>query len=161
MTVAVLGILWFVVLGLGLVVIGTRAMLGSRADARETRVLRRAWGPGMAILLIVLGVAIPAAGVVRSSSADERIEGGIELTQAQVSGRQMFAHSCSTCHTLSASNAAGMVGPNLDAMRPNETLILDAVAHGRARGQGQMPAGLATGQDAKDVAAYVSAVAGR
>ena len=45
-------------------------------------------------------------------------------------------------------------------LHPPKGLILDAIAKGRARGQGQMPAGLVDGQDAQDVAAYVAAVAG-
>ena len=72
----------------------------------------------------------------------------------------MFAANCATCHTLKASNAVGKVGPNLDELHPPKALILDAIANGRARGQGQMPAGLVDGQDAQDVAAYVAAVAG-
>ena len=53
------------------------------------------------------------------------------------------------------------MGPNLDQLRPPKALILDAIQKGRARGQGQMPAGLVDGQDAQDVAAFVAAVAGR
>ena len=33
-------------------------------------------------------------------------------------GRVLFAEKCSTCHTLTASNAVGRVGPNLDVLRP-------------------------------------------
>ncbi|WP_326924500.1 c-type cytochrome [Capillimicrobium parvum] len=85
----------------------------------------------------------------------------MDLTNAQAHGRELFTHNCATCHTLAASNAVGLVGPNLDNLRPNEALVLNAIHQGRARGQGQMPANLVTAQDAKDVAAYVSAVAGR
>ncbi|MEA2255541.1 MAG: hypothetical protein QOG35_1586, partial [Solirubrobacteraceae bacterium] len=49
---------------------------------------------------------------------------------------------------------------NLDNLHPPRALVLDAIEQGRARGQGQMPAGLVDGQDAKDVAAFVVAVAG-
>ena len=38
--------------------------------------------------------------------------------------------------------------------------MLDAIAKGRARGQGQMPALLLTGKEAKDVASFIEAVAG-
>ena len=38
--------------------------------------------------------------------------------------------------------------------------MLDAIINGRARGVGRMPAGLYSGQDAQDVAAYVAKVAG-
>ena len=80
---------------------------------------------------------------------------------AQVNGRAVFGKYCATCHTLKASNAVGKVGPNLDILHPPKGLILDAIANGRARGQGQMPAGLVDGQDAQDEAAYVAAVAGQ
>ena len=85
----------------------------------------------------------------------------MELTASEEAGRAVFAKYCSTCHTLKASNAVGKVGPNLDVLHPPKGLILDAIANGRARGQGQMPAGLVDGEDAQDVAAYVAAVAGR
>jgi mono/diheme cytochrome c family protein len=39
--------------------------------------------------------------------------------------------------------------------------VLDAIKNGRARGVGQMPANLLSGEDAEDVADYVAAVAGR
>ena len=91
----------------------------------------------------------------------ERHTRGVDLTEAQVSGRATFAKYCATCHTLAASNAVGKVGPNLDNLHPPKALILDAIAKGRARGSGQMPAGLVAGQDAQDVADYVAAVAGR
>ena len=73
----------------------------------------------------------------------------------------MFKQHCATCHTLAAANAVGKVGPNLDQLRPPPALIKDAIAKGRARGQGQMPAQLVTGQDANNVAAFVAKVAGR
>ena len=84
----------------------------------------------------------------------------MDLNAAQANGREVFGTYCATCHTLKASNAVGKVGPNLDVLHPPKGLILDAIANGRARGQGQMPAGLVDGQDAQDVAAYVAAVAG-
>ena len=52
------------------------------------------------------------------------------------------------------------MGPDLDTLKPPKGLILDAINNGRARGNGQMPAQLYTGQEAQDVAAYVAKVAG-
>ena len=40
-------------------------------------------------------------------------------------------------------------------------LVIDAIAKGRYRGQGQMPDKLFEGEDARAVAAYVAKVAGR
>ena len=39
--------------------------------------------------------------------------------------------------------------------------VVDAVTYGRARGNGQMPRGLVGAMGARDVAAYLTAVAGR
>jgi hypothetical protein len=39
--------------------------------------------------------------------------------------------------------------------------VLNAIELGRARGNGDMPAGIYTGQQAHDVAEFVAAVAGR
>jgi mono/diheme cytochrome c family protein len=78
----------------------------------------------------------------------------------------VFADRCATCHTLRAANAVGKVGPNLDTLisgvaeNGRKPFILDAVEKGRARGQGQMPAGLVDGQDAQDVAGFVANTAG-
>ncbi|TML97807.1 MAG: cytochrome c [Actinobacteria bacterium] len=80
---------------------------------------------------------------------------------AEVHGRELFTKNCATCHTLRAVNAVGKVGPNLDQLRPPKELVLNAIEAGRARGNGQMPADLVAGQEAKDVAAFVAAVAGR
>jgi mono/diheme cytochrome c family protein len=65
------------------------------------------------------------------------------------------------CHTLKASNAIAEIGPNLDQLRPPKALVLDAIAKGRANGNGQMAAGLYTGQDAEDVANYVAKAVGQ
>ena len=74
--------------------------------------------------------------------------------------------SCANCHTLRASNSVGTVGPDLDVklvgVPPRrQAFVENAVLSGRASGNGNMPAGLYTGEDAKAVAAYVAAVAGR
>ncbi len=39
--------------------------------------------------------------------------------------------------------------------------MLDAIEKGRSRGSGQMAAGLYTGEDAEDVAAYVAKAVGQ
>jgi cytochrome c553 len=86
---------------------------------------------------------------------------GITLTASETAGRTLFAAKCATCHTLSDARAVGRVGPDLDVLRPPAALVLDAIANGRARGQGQMPAGLYSGGDASDVAKFIAAVAGQ
>jgi len=72
-----------------------------------------------------------------------------------------FTATCGGCHTLKDAGTYGRVGPNLDNLRPKAGLTIDAIKNGRARGQGQMPAQLLEGDDARDVARYIEKVAGR
>jgi sulfite dehydrogenase len=38
--------------------------------------------------------------------------------------------SCATCHTLEAAGAQGVIGPNLDVLRPNAQRIRAALEQG-------------------------------
>jgi mono/diheme cytochrome c family protein len=163
MVAAVIFVLVFLVLGLAVVALAFsgRASVRYRRDA-PTRAGRRFVALVVAIVVVGLGLAVPLAiGVVNGNDHAKNAPGGVDLSASQAAGRSVFAKYCSTCHTLKASNAVGKVGPNLDVLHPPKGLILDAIAKGRARGQGQMPAGLVDGEDAQDVAEYVAAVAGR
>jgi mono/diheme cytochrome c family protein len=73
------------------------------------------------------------------------------------SAKAKFVTTCGGCHTLADAGTHGTVGPNLDGLKPN----LATVEHQIANGGGIMPAGLLKGQDLKDVAEYVSSVAGK
>jgi mono/diheme cytochrome c family protein len=116
----------------------------------------------LAVVFIGFGVVIPLL-VVRHNADDQADAaiGGVKLSAAQERGRELFKQRCATCHTLEDAGAVGLVGPNLDNLRPAKELTLDAIEKGRARGQGQMPAQLVTGPDAQDVADYVATVSGR
>jgi mono/diheme cytochrome c family protein len=163
MVAAVIFVLVFLVLGLAVVALAFsgRASVRYRRDA-PTRAGRRFVALVVAIVVVGLGLAVPLAiGVVNGNDHAKNAPGGVDLSASQAAGRSVFAKYCATCHTLKASNAVGRVGPNLDVLHPPKGLVLDAIAKGRARGQGQMPAGLVDGEDAQDVAAYVAAAAGR
>jgi cytochrome c6 len=74
-------------------------------------------------------------------------------------GKKVFASAgCTTCHTLADAGSSGTVGPNLDQAKPSSDLVVMRVTNG----QGVMPPfkGQLTEQEIKDVAAYVSSVAG-
>ena len=165
MIAALLFVLFFLALGIGVVFI---ALSGGASGARQrmqqqSRGRRGGRGGGLAVAIVILGlgVAVPVAIAISNNSHDaHQAPGGVDLNAAEVKGRSVFAQKCSTCHTLSASNAVGRVGPNLDNLRPPKGLVLDAIKNGRARGQGQMPAGLVDGDDAQNVAAYIAATAG-
>jgi mono/diheme cytochrome c family protein len=152
----------FIALGLSVVLVALRGRgPGAGAPTTESRATRRAWGVGLGLLIAVIGIAIPALVLAADGDdAAKKAPHGVDLNASATRGRQLFAENCSTCHTLAASNAVGKVGPNLDAIHPPVGLVLNALEKGRARGAGQMPALLLQGQDAKDVAAYVAAVAG-
>jgi mono/diheme cytochrome c family protein len=151
----------FLSLGLGVVFAAFRG--GSRRRGRQgppSPASRRAMGAAVGAVIIAIGVAVPAL-VLAANGADDKGPGGVTLTEADLRGREIFAKNCATCHTLRGANGVGLVGPNLDELRPPKALTLDAIARGRARGQGQMPPGLVDGQEAQEVAGFVAKVAGR
>ena len=88
----------------------------------------------------------------------------------QVNGKKLFAEKCGSCHALARAATKGVQGPDLDqAFGParrdglGETTVEGVVLRqiGNVRRNSKMPADLVTGQDARDVAAYVAAVVGQ
>jgi mono/diheme cytochrome c family protein len=140
------------------------AFSGGPAGARR-RVESRRGGKAMAVLflgaLVVLGIAIPAAVIASEKNDDSIPEAGItDLTELQKHGQELFGQRCKQCHTLAAANANAKIGPNLDEIRPQKGLVLDAIKNGRARGNGQMPAAIVEGEDAEAVAQFVAVAVG-
>ena len=162
MTTLIFVLVW-VLLGLGLLVIALsggpsgaagRMMSTSRAGRRAATVL-------FVLAVLVLGAAVPAYVVAAVLDKDDIPTANVsDLTEAEKHGRELFGQRCANCHTLKASNAIAEVGPNLDTLRPNKALVLDAIEKGRANGNGQMAAGLYTDGDADDVASYVAKAVG-
>lgn len=74
-------------------------------------------------------------------------------------GKQLFAATCGRCHTLKAAGTSGEVGPNLDQLKPDLARVLAAIKNG-GTGLGIMPVNLYTGQQAQQVAEFVSQAAG-
>jgi mono/diheme cytochrome c family protein len=90
-------------------------------------------------------------------------------------GEQKFTEKCGSCHVLAAAGTNAEVGPNLDlAFQASRESGMDQdTIEGVVEGQIEnprpaspedtrvyMPANLVTGDDARDVAAYVANVAG-
>ena len=163
MTTLIFVLVW-VVLGLGLLFI---AMSGGPSGAAgrlmsTSRVGRRVAIVLFALSLVLLGAVIPAAVVSAVSNRNDIPEANVSnLTEAEEHGRELFGLRCANCHTLAAANAIASVGPDLDQLRPNKALVLDAIENGRSRGNGQMAGGLYTGQDADDVASFVAKAVGQ
>ncbi|MEA2192012.1 MAG: cytochrome [Solirubrobacteraceae bacterium] len=158
---AAIFLVFFIGLGLGVVFV---AMRGGPRGVRDTleRGRRRPLHMAefvVAGVIVLFGLAVPTI-VLRGDQAKAGPGGG-KLSSAQADGRKLFAGKCAQCHTLGDANAVGKVGPNLDLLAPTSGLTLNAIAQGRARGTGQMPAQLLDGQDAKNVAQYIEDVAGR
>jgi plastocyanin len=98
-----------------------------------------------------------------------------------VNGKQQFVAKCGACHTLARANTTGVVGPNLDEAFQRaridgfgqdtfEGVVHRQILHPAIRPQHDpqtgkelplMPADLVTGEDAKDVAAYVASAAAK
>jgi len=141
------------------------AFTGGRRGTKSTgpsRGASRLLYTGVAIVCVGIGLGLPLLLLINNAAdADRTTVGGVDLTATQAKGRELFASNCATCHTLQASNSVGVTGPNLDVLRPAAGLVENAILVGRAQGNGNMPVGLLTGDDAKAVADYVAAVAGR
>jgi glucose dehydrogenase/mono/diheme cytochrome c family protein len=73
-------------------------------------------------------------------------------------GKTIFTTNCASCHTLSEAGTTGTVGPNLDELEPEKSLVETQVTNGG----GPMPAfsGILSPQEIEAVAEYVSTVAG-
>ena len=99
-----------------------------------------------------------------------------------VNGKTLFAEKCTACHVLERAGATGTTGPDLDAAFPQsradglgestfEGVVYGQILHpnrnpqlnpeNRRETTPQMPANIVTGQDARDVAAYVAYAAGK
>lgn len=149
------------------------AMRGGPRGARES--LHTESKAGQAVvwaavaLAIAAGLAVPALVLAfNGANKDSVVVGGVKLTAEQQHGRVLFSETCAVCHTLAATNSEGHVGPNLDQRLGSEiateagrrALVLSAIAEGRARGNGDMPAGLYQGREAEAIADFLAAVAG-
>jgi mono/diheme cytochrome c family protein len=136
---------------------GARARLAS-----QSRGTRRLALFNFVLGLLILGLGIPAAVIATVDNRNDIPTANVNnLTTAEEHGRELFGQRCRNCHTLKAANAVAQVGPNLDNLRPPKNLVLDAIHHGRARGNGQMAADLVQGKDADDVASFVAKAVGQ
>ena len=71
----------------------------------------------------------------------------------------LFTQNCASCHTLAAAHAKGTVGPNLDQLKPSQSVV----DHQVTNGGGGMPAfgGRLSAKQIAAVAQYVASSAGR
>jgi mono/diheme cytochrome c family protein len=163
-------VIFWVLIGLAVFFL---AMRGGPRGARESLHTESKVGQAAVMLGIVLvfafGLIVPALVLAHNGAHEASVaHGGVHLNAQEQHGRYLFSLSCGGCHTLKAANAVGHIGPDLDIRLGSEipteegrrALVLNAIAEGRARGLGQMPAQLYQGKDAESIADFVAAVAG-
>ena len=112
---------------------------------------------------VLIAVLLVAGGLAGCGGSGVSAPGEADLAN----GKTQFQQKCGGCHVLADAGTSGTLGPNLD----------DAYAGSRIEGLKQssfealvrqqideadepMPRHLVTGDDARDVAAYVASVAG-
>jgi cytochrome c551 len=160
---AIAAALAFILVGAGVFAVAMRGgprKRGAGAPHLADRTSNRLVGT-VAVVLLAFGIAVPTLVLAFNGANRASIgPGGVSLNTAEQHGRYLFSEVCSSCHTLSGADAVARIGPNLDILQPPYALVLNAIEQGRARGMGDMPAGLYQGRDAQDVARFVSAVAG-
>jgi Cytochrome c len=132
----------------------------------------RALNITLVVVYIGCGVCVPLLFIFGNHDKSNAQVGGVRLTAAMQSGRELFGEHCAVCHTLAADNAVGKIGPDLDALKPTKPTILHTIANGclqvpvgkdystECLGYGTMPADIVEGRQALDVAEFVSKVAG-
>ena len=121
------------------------------------------WRPILAAAGAVVALALAVAGCGSPAQGDDA-----DL----VNGKRLFVGegTCGSCHTLARAGTRGTQGPNLDAAFANarEEGMGESVIEGVVHEQIQYPLrssimkpDLVTGQDARDVAAYVAHAAAK
>jgi mono/diheme cytochrome c family protein len=142
---------------------GARQSLHTESDASQRLITLGV------IVMFAFGLAVPAIVLAFNGKHKASVAvGGVHLTPKQQAGRELFATRCAVCHTLAATKSVGRIGPDLDVRVGDDistaagrkALVENAIAEGRARGLGQMPALLYQGKEAEEVASFVAAVAG-
>lgn len=122
----------------------------------------------IAVFLAAASVGLAACGssssesssTTTTTSATAVATTGPSTTKvASAVGEKVFASNCAQCHTLAAAGSSGQVGPNLDALAPDEARVNAQVTNG---GNG-MPAfaDVLTEAQISAVSAYVADSAGK
>jgi mono/diheme cytochrome c family protein len=120
-------------------------------------------------LAITGGLLAVATGAVACGS--QGISSEISSQPANVQhGAQLFSERCSGCHTLGVVGAQGTTnnvrerervdGPNFNTRHETADNVLYAIRNGGFSGA-IMPENIVVGQDANDVAAFLSKYAGK
>jgi plastocyanin len=162
---------FWVIVALGLVMVAGRAG-GARPSRGVTRAASQSALTLFVVTAAVFGIALPIVLLIGNHTNASAQVGGIKLTSGEKAGRELFGEHCGVCHTLAAANAVGKVGPNLDLLRPQASIVLHTIANGclpnpgsantqeACLGYGVMPSDVVQGRQAAEVANFVAVVTG-
>jgi mono/diheme cytochrome c family protein len=152
----------WVLVGIGVLFVGFSGGPGRARQAYLTRA-SRAFQVTILVIYLGIGIAVPAL-ILTSRTTAEGATSELQTKHASAQlqrGKTIFRATCASCHTLAAVNARGVTGPDLDRLGAlTKARVLSAIKIG-GTGQGRMPSGLLQGQDAQDVAYFLSQVAGK
>jgi mono/diheme cytochrome c family protein len=114
--------------------------------------------PAVLIAVLLVAGAVTACG---GSGASQPGEADL------ANGKTLFVSQCGGCHVLDDAGTQGTIGPNLDAAAAGDRIAgleqssFEALVRQQIdEADEPMPRHLVTGDDARDVAAYVASVAG-
>jgi mono/diheme cytochrome c family protein len=96
-------------------------------------------------------------GFKDSATTDAATQAPFRSEQESAQGqpvREVFAHTCGTCHTLRRANVKGIIGPDLDKRVLTTAQVRRMIATGSL--DTVMPRNLLVGEDADRVARYVA-----
>ena len=119
---------------------------------------------GLVALAIGLGIVLgvrssrPSAEVAPPTATTETTTSSAPTRTAPASAKDLFGHTCASCHTLAAAGATGGIGPNLDTVTLTRQQVRNQIRVGSL--SGAMPANLLQGDEAERVAAFVAKNAG-
>ena len=105
------------------------------------------------------GVATTGTATGAATGTGAATDTGAAPAGDPAAGKAVFTANCGGCHTLKDAGTSGAVGPVLDNAKPSYDKVIQRVTNG----QGVMPSfkGTLSDTDIKNVAAYVSSVAGK
>jgi mono/diheme cytochrome c family protein len=118
------------------------------------------------VAVLVIGGAV-AYGVVQGNrernpgvedtTTEQTTDAPFRSNQESAQGRpvkEVFAHTCGTCHTLRRAGVQGIIGPDLDRVVLTQDEVREMIRTGSL--DTRMPKNLLVGRDADRVARYVA-----
>ena len=122
---------------------------------------------GFVIVAVVVIGGAAAYGVVQGqrenrrgvddSTTQQTTDAPFRSNQEEAAGRpvkEVFGHTCGTCHTLRRAGVRGIIGPDLDKVVLTEREVREMIRTGSL--DSTMPKNLLVGEEADRVARYVA-----